>query len=266
MGARPGDCEDSGTFTLTNHQDNNFTAKQSANKMVEYFSAISQEYEPIAIERLPEHVQIKLKEEVNRLEIPHIEAWQVWENMKRSKKTKSAVPGKLPARLQQEFGPELAGPAATIFNNIAHGGEWVNHWKHDSAIPLKKVEVPANEGDVRLISITHYLSLQMEKFVLTWLLKYIGDKLDRDQFGRAKGHSVAHYLIEIINFILYNQDLSKPLATILTAVDLQKGFNRIAHCELITKISDMGAPGWLTKIIFSQSLVDHFLFGTSQRP
>ena len=50
---------------------------------------------------------------------------------------------------------------------------------------------------------------------------------------------------------MYNQDLSKPLATILTAVDLQKGFNRIAHCELITKISDMGAPGWLTKIIFS---------------
>ena len=91
----------------------------------------------------------------------------------------------------------------------------------------------------------------MEKFVLTWLHKYIGDKLDRDQFGGAKGHSVAHYLIEIINFILYNQDLSKPLATLLTAVDLKKGFNKIDHCKIVTKISDMGAPGWLTKIIFS---------------
>ena len=171
--------------------------------------------------------------------------------MKRSKKTKSAVPGELPARLRHEFGPELAGPAAIIFNNIAQTGEWVTHWKHESAVPLKKVEVPANEGDVRLISITHHLSLQMEKCVLIWLHKYIGDKLDRDQFGGAKGHSVAHYLIEIINFILYNQDLSKPLATILTAVDLQKGFNKIDHCKLITQISDMGAPDWLTKIIFS---------------
>ena len=119
----------------------------------------------------------------------------------------------------------------------------MTHWKHESAIPLKKVEVLANEGDVRLISITHHLSLQMEKFVLTWLHKFIGDKLDRDQFGGAKGHSVAHYLIEIINFILYNQDLSKPLATILTAVDLKKGFNKLAHCKIVTKLSDMGAPG-----------------------
>ena len=117
--------------------------------------------------------------------------------------------------------------------------------------PLKKVYLPAYEADVRLSYITHSLSLQMEKFVLTWIHQYIGDKLDRDHFGGAKGHSVAHYLIEIINFILYKQDLSKPLATILAAVDLYKGFNEIDHCELITTISYMGAPGWLTKIIFS---------------
>ena len=219
--------------------------------MAEYFSAISQEYEPIAMNLLPERVQTKMREVVNLTDIPHIEAWQVWENMKKSKKTKSVVPGELPARLRHEFGPELAGPAATIFNNIAQSGEWVTHWKHESAIPLKKVDVPENEGDVRLISITHHLSLQMEKFVLTWLHKFIGDKLDRDQFGGAKGHSVAHYLIEIINFILYNQDLSKPLATLLTAVDLKKGFNKIYHSKKVTKISDMGAPGWLTKIIFN---------------
>jgi hypothetical protein len=89
------------------------------------------------------------------------------ENMKKSMKTKSAVPGELPARLRHEFGPDLAGPAAIIFNNIAQSGQWPTHWKHESAIALKKVEVPANEGEVRLISITHHLSLQMEKFVLT---------------------------------------------------------------------------------------------------
>ena len=41
MGARPGNCNDSGTFTLTNHQDSNLTSKQSVDKMAEYFAAIS---------------------------------------------------------------------------------------------------------------------------------------------------------------------------------------------------------------------------------
>jgi hypothetical protein len=78
MGARPGDCEGSGSFTLTNHQDDNLTPKQSVDKMAEYFSAISQEYEPIAMHLLPERVQIQLKETINKRHIPHIEAWQVW--------------------------------------------------------------------------------------------------------------------------------------------------------------------------------------------
>ena len=46
----------------------------------------------------------------------------------------------------------------------------------------------------------------MERFVIDWLIYYIGDQLDRDQFGGQKGHSIAHYRIEIINFVSYNQD------------------------------------------------------------
>ena len=171
--------------------------------------------------------------------------------MKTGKKTKSTVPGELPARLRHEFGPELAVPATIIFNNIARSGLWVEHWKHGTALPLKKINNPYDESQTRLIEINHYLSLQMEKFVVQWLHWYISDKLDRDQFGGAKGHSVAHYLIEIMNFILYNQDLSEPLATILTAVDIHKGFNKIDHSITITKISDLQVPGWLLKIVCS---------------
>ena len=100
----------------------------------------------------------------------------------------------------------MAEPAAIIFNQIASTGEWPEHWKEGSAVPLKKVNQPKDESETRLIEITHYLSLLMERFVLQWLLRFISDKLDRDQFGGAKGHSVAHYLIEVMNFVLYNQD------------------------------------------------------------
>ena len=70
--------------------------------------------------------------------------------------------------------------------------------------------------------------------MLKWILRFISDKLDRDQFGGQKGHSVAHYLIEIMNFVLYNQDLSEPLSILLCAVDLEKVFNKVDHCTTIT--------------------------------
>jgi hypothetical protein len=251
MGARPGDCDDDGAFTLTSHVESNLSPQQSVDKMADYFSEISQKHEPLDIATLPDRVRSKIEAQVNYSEIPTIEEYQIWENMKSSKKTKSCVPGELPARLRHEFGPELAGPAATIFNNIARSGCWVEHWKHESAIALKKTDNPTDEADTRVISITHYLSLQMEKFVLVWLLKHIQDKLDRDQFGGAKKHSVAHYLIEIMNFVLYNQDLPEKYATLMAAIDISKGFNKMEHEIVLTKLSDMGTPGWLLKIIAS---------------
>ena len=62
---------------------------------------------------------------------------------------------------------------------------------------------------------------------------------------------MAHYLIEIQNAILYNQDLDKPFATLLTVIDIEKGFNKIEHNEVITRISDLGCPGWLLRIVSS---------------
>ena len=46
------------------------------------------------------------------------------------------------------------------------------------------------------------------------------DMLDRDQFGGASGYLVADHLIEVMNFILYNQDLSEPVSAMLTAADI----------------------------------------------
>ena len=160
--------------------------------------------------------------------------------------------GQAPARLRHKFGPELAGPASIIFNKIASSGQWPDHWKEGWAVPLKKVDAPKDEAEIRLIEITNYLSLQMEKIVLQWLHGFISDKLDRDQFGGAKGHSVAHYLIEIMNFVLYNQDLSQPVATMLTAIDIHKGFNKVEHSKIITILAeDLKVPNWLLRIISS---------------
>ena len=180
-----------------------------------------------------------------------VSAYNVWQIQQGKHKTQSCVPGDIPPRLRYEFQVELAEPAALIFNTISQSGQWCKDWLQEFGTPLKKIPVPANEADLRVIAITNSFSLIYERFVLMWLLDHIEDKLDPDQFGGRKGHAVAHYLIEVQNAILYNQDLNKPFATLFTAIDIKKGFNLIEHNKVVTKLSDMGCPGWLLKIVVS---------------
>lgn len=83
-------------------------------------------------------------------------------------------------------------------------------------------------------------------------MNFVKDKLDPDQMGGQDGHSIAHYLIEVTNFILYNQDLKDPQAIIAVMVDFSQGFNRIKHSTLIEILSTkMNVPGWLLRIMIS---------------
>ena len=81
-------------------------------------------------------------------------------------------------------------------------------------------------------------------------MQAIGHKLDRDQFGGQKGNSISHYLIEMTNFILYNQDLKNPQATLAAILDYKQGFNRCQHSKFIEVLSEQyDCPGWLLRIL-----------------
>ena len=56
-------------------------------------------------------------------------------------------------------------------------------------------------------------------------------------------------MIELINFILYNQDYDLPIAVLACAVDFSKAFNRQNHNIIVTKLSDLGVPGWLLNLV-----------------
>ena len=78
---------------------------------------------------------------------------------------------------------------------------------------------------------------------------FIGDKLDLKQFGGRKGVSTTHYLVEFLNFILYNLDLQERHAVLATMVDFSKAFNKINHNLIISKLADLKVPNWLLKIL-----------------
>jgi hypothetical protein len=134
----------------------------------------------------------------------------------------------MPPKLFYEASAGLAKPAALIMNNIAKTGKWPKQFQTEWGVPLQKVPNAKDESETRLISCTNKMNIILEKQVVVWLMQYVKNRLDRDQFGGKKGHSISHYLIEMTNFILYNQDLSEPQATIANFIDYKQGFNRWA--------------------------------------
>ena len=95
-----------------------------------------------------------------------------------------------------------------------------------------------------------FFSKVMELFVVTWLIEIIGDKMDFRQYGGMKGNSICHYLIEFINFILHQQETNST-AVLTCLMDFSKAFNIQDHTILVTKLSDMGVPGLLLKLVIA---------------
>ena len=117
--------------------------------------------------------------------------------------------------------------------------------------PIQKKPQPQSEDDLRNISLTHFFSKVFEKFMIFWLMFFVGDKIDPKQYGGQQKTSITHYLIDLINFVLYNHDLKIPQFVLACLVDFSKAFNRQNHNLLITLLSDMGVPGWLLSLVMA---------------
>ena len=249
LGAVPGDCSDSNTFSLPAHERENMSPEQSAERIAEHFAAISRDFPPLDVARLPLRVRNKIhSDEMNP---PPITDYDVYCKIRSAKKPQSGLPNDLPKTIIQEFSPELSTPVRMIIENIFKSGDWPRHWKLEHVIPIGKIPLPETEDDIRPISLSPFFSKVTEHFVVMWLLEHIGDKIDFRQYGGLKGNSITHYIIEFINFILSCQDSSDQTAIMACMVDFSKAFNRQNHNLLIEKLSDMGVPGWLLKIVMA---------------
>ena len=246
MGAQPGDCKDNHTFTLPNHAY--LSDQENADAIAEHFAGISREYLPLDLGSLPKRVRQRLKIESTP---PTISELECYEKLVSAKKPRSEVPGDLPCAIVKEFTVELASPVSKLLNKIVQSASWPDQYKVEYVTPIGKVPQPESEDDIRPIALTNFFSKVMEQFVVLWLLESIGEKMDFRQYGGTKGNSVSHYLIEFINFILYSQDDREPTSVLACLVDFAKAFNRQDHNILVTKLSDMGVPSWLLKLVIS---------------
>ena len=245
MGAQPGDCSDSQAFTLPEYQQLNLTDQQCAEKIAAHFAAISQEYSPLNINLLPERVRTRLSDNTNP---PIITEYDCYLKLRKAKKPKSVIPGDLPSPIIKEFLVELAKPYSELFNKILRTASWPQQFKVEHVTPIPKIPLPQSEDDLRPISLTAFPSKVLEQFIVGWLLDVFGHKLDFRQYGGFRGSSISHYLMEFITFILHQQE-KKSTAVLACFVDFSKAFNRQDHSILITKLCDLGTPGWLLKLV-----------------
>ena len=250
IGSRPGECDEMSDIRLPNHENENLTDDQAAERVADYFAKISQEFPPLNVQSLPDRVQLVLFDE-DSSPAPIISEFDVYTASKSANKPKSGVPGDLPRPILTEFLPELATPICKIINKIFQSREWPHQWRMEWITPINKIPSPESEDDLRPISLTAFFSKVTEKVVVQHLMKYIGDQLDFRQYGGIKGNSITHYIIEFINFILLHQDSPEQTAVLACMIDFSKAFNRQNHNILVTLLADMGVPAWLLWVIIA---------------
>ena len=181
-----GGCSKKGVnFILPEYAENNLTPSQSAEKLADYFSFISQEFEPICLEKFPPRIKELL--EAGKLDTrkPVLQEWQVYLKLKKAKKPNSLVPGDLPVKLVKECVPELAAPITLIYNRITETAQYPHQWKTEYQLPIPKTNPPLSEDDVRNIASTTFFSKQYEAFISDWLFPFIDQFIDHGLCGEA---------------------------------------------------------------------------------
>ena len=245
------DMRKGSNFTLPQHADEGLSTLQSAERLADYFSKISQEYDPICVESFPPYIKDLLATGKTDPSKPVLEEWEVYKKLEKSKKPNSQIPGDLPVKLVKEFTPELAKPISVIYNRITETAEYPRQWVTEYQIAIPKVYPPLSEDDTRNIASTAYFSKQYESFIGDWIFPYIEPYLDPGQCGGLKGSSISHYLLRLLHFVHGYLDLKQPHAVLLAMIDLEKAFNRVSHQLVIEDLADMKVPGWLLLILIS---------------
>ena len=163
--AQPGEMTTS-TFFLPKHVEDNLSALESSNAICEYFSRISQEYSPLNVDTLPNHVKTKLAND--DCQHPYLADHVVFDGLKKGKKTCS-VPGDIPAKILSEFLPEITAPVAAIYREAISSHTWPSPYKKEYHLPINKVPVPMSEEDLRNLGLTPFFSKRLEWFLIQWI-------------------------------------------------------------------------------------------------
>ena len=218
--------------------------QQSAEKVAEHFSKISQEYSPFDTSKLPAYLPAEQVLQVGQTEVA--------DRLFKLKCRKSTQPIDLPSKLRKEFPWELSIPLTDIINSCLSEYHYPSPWKHEWVVPIEKVRNPASLKELRKISLTSEFSLIFEGFIKDWILEDIGPNIDSSQYGNQKGTSTEHLIVNLMDRILKLLDNNNSCSSIIASlVDWASAFDRQDPTLAIEKFIKMGVRPALIPVLVS---------------
>ena len=223
------------------------TSEQIAEELSIYFCKISQEYEPIDRDNLPERVKLKLDE---NCVIPQISEDELLKILSKMRKTSSTVIGDIPPNIKDEFLDLMCPIYTQLVNNCLRNTTFPDCYKLETCIVIPKISPPQKLDDLRNLGLTQFSSKVLEAVIIHYLMPFIEKADDTAQFGGKKNLSCTHYLLELLEFIIESFE-TPDCAVIIALMDFSKGFNRLSHSRLLCTLADLGIPGYLLLLILS---------------
>ena len=191
-----------------------------AEELAAFFNKISHEFSPLEPSQIPR---------THDRALPRLSPFQVAGRIRAFKKPKSMVRGDIFPSLLHRYADLLAVPLTDIYNEITETSVWPRCWKQEFVTVIPKCRNPTSLSDLRNISCTMLASKIYESYVLNWLATEVSYK--NNQYGGVKGCSVGHLLVDLWDEITMNLEDARA-ATMITAIDYAKAFNRLSfqHC------------------------------------
>ena len=152
LGDGPADSSKRKQFVIPAFIDEGLSPQQSANRLADYFSAISQTVQPLNISNFHPALQLAIQEGKADKRKPVFTQHDVYRSILKIKKPNSRVEGDVPKKLITKYSYLWAGPASTIFNKVIQSSQWPPQWKVEDAVVLHKTEnvsIVKSEDNIR---------------------------------------------------------------------------------------------------------------------
>ena len=217
---------------------------ESAEKVAQHFSQISNEYQPLDTLQLPSYLPA--------CGVLTVDQKTVIDRLLKLKIRKSTQPCDLPSRVRKQFAVQLSVPLTDIINSCLENNHYPDCWKHEWVVPVEKCANPSNLNDLRKISLTSEFSLVFESIIKDWILSDIQGKIDTSQYGNIKASSTEHMIVFLMDKILHLLDNNNNKSAIIaTLVDWSSAFDRQDPTLAIKKFLDMGVRESLVPVLVS---------------
>ena len=144
-----------------------------------------------------------------------------------------------------------------IMNKSLHTGYFPIKWRRAIIVPIPKINIPDEIGDLRPIALTPLPGKMLERFVHTQLLAHLNrhNILTEFQNGFRKNHSTIDTIFKFTTDLQLNKN--NKLNTLALYIDFKKAFDTVNHKLLLGKLKDMqikdNVLNWISSYLTNRS-------------